>query len=328
MIIYIKGYAQRWRGIVGAVFSIMIALLFVFGLFQGKLQKINSQLASYSSESYSLIYLLNYSASADNQCVFADSDIQVYTDSERTNRMTVSGLLKGRDTYYSMPFLSFLNEMGSDRIALCKNVADQYSLSKGDHLYVEFPYTYEVYEYIVDYIVDYNYDFSNPNIDNNIGVVFIGGSKQYEDNVKCKYILFSDSSLADFLSQYSQIIYNVINKSENEGYVFRQGMHIILFQVLITIVAIMLSHLIFFRKSKEILRRCYLKGMKKSAMTIVPMIEKVVIGVIPTLLVLTILVRYVPVSSKLTVWYYTMPIIFECFYSVLGSVVSGKERKR
>ena len=94
--------------------------------------------------------------------------------------------------------------------------------------------------------------FLHPNIDNDIGVLYLGYEKEYEENVQCKYIIFSENSQAELLAQYPQVINFVQNKSDNERYVFEQGAFILVFQFAFVLVSFIIANIAFFSKSQNV----------------------------------------------------------------------------
>ena len=327
---YFKGYAQRWMNLLIAMVCIVTALLLSCMLFRGKLNKISSQLESYDRADYSIIYILNYAAPLDNSFIFPDTDAQVYFDEAKSKRLTVSGIMRNDSTTYNSQDLSFVNELGIDEMAISRNVSEKYNISTGDSLYVEFPYSSELKEYVVTKIVATNYDFTKPNIDNDIGIICLGFDEGYKTNVQSKYIAFSEHSEADVLSGYPQIINSVVNKTENRNFVAAQGNHILLFQVVFMLVAVTLAYIVFYAKSGKMLRRCYLKGMKKSGLILIPFAEKNVFALIPAAITMCMISCWIPINSFVTKMYFVIPLILIGLFCIgtacVGITKTNKKR--
>ena len=309
MKIYFKGYIRRWKDILLTVVCIVLTLLLSFALFQGNLKKLSMQLESYAKADYSLIYVLNYAALIENEFIFPDADAQVYLDDLKGNRLTVSGIMKDKSVAYSSKWLSFVNSLDQTGIAISKNVSDKYGIEIGDSLYVEFPYSSDMRRYTVTNLVEANYDFIKPIVDNDIGIVFLGFDEEYKTNVKSKYIAFSKESETEILSTYPQIINSVISKAENERYVFSQGKHILVFQTVFVSIAMVLSYIFFYAKSGKLLRRCYLKGLKKSALVWLSFMEKIVFSLVPAILTIWGISKRISSHSIITKLFFMIPVV-------------------
>lgn len=316
MKIYLKGYIQRWKDILLTVMSILLALLLSFVLFHGKLIEISAQLESYAQEDYSLIYVLNYAAPLENEFIFPDTDVQVFLDESKGTRLTVSGIMKDEQTPYNSEWLSIVNNLDSTEITISKNVAKKYEIGIGDSLYIEFPYSSDLQRYTVTDLIGVNYDFTRPNIDNDIGIVFIGFDEEYKTNVKSRYIAFSKDSEAEILSAYPQIINTVINKAESERYVLGQGKHILVFQSVFVLIAMALSYVFFYVKSGKLLKRCYLKGLKKIALVWIPFMEIIVFSLIPAILTIWGISHRMSSHSIIVKLYFMIPVVSICIFCV------------
>lgn len=320
MKVYLRGYARRWKNILLAVLCVLVALLLSCVLFQSKLNKISGQLNSYDQAEYSLIYVLNYEANLDNEFIYPDTDTQIYLDKAKTKRLTVSSVMRDDSAIYSEVEWSSINNLGYDELIISKNVSGKYGVGVGESLFVEFPYSSDLREFTIKGIARDNYDFTNPNIDNDIGIVYLGYDGYYESNTQCKYIAFSKHSEAEILSEYPQIIDTVINKSDNEDYVFQQGLYILLFQSIFVIIAIILAFMGFYVKSNNLLKRCYLKGMKKIALIWMPFLEKILFAEIPAIIMILAISYCIPMKSMLSRMYFVIPVFLIGVFCV-GTVI-------
>lgn len=309
MRVYLQGYLQRLNEIAIAVICCIAAILLSYGLFHNQLSKISSQLSSYNAADYSYIYVLNYGVPLENIAIFSDTDAQIYSDKERSKRLTVSTVMKAANEDYAGNYLDVISNLQPDEIILTENVARKYALNEGDFLYVEYPYTNRIIEKKVVGITETDYDFLHPNIDNDIGVLYLGYEKEYEENVQCKYIAFSANSQVEALAQYPQVINSVLNKSENERYVFEQGAFILIFQFVFALVSFIVANIAFFAKSQRRLKRCYLKGMKRKWIIVMPLFEKILFFFVPANLLLFLLSSNVNTNSFFSRAYFTLPLI-------------------
>lgn len=313
-----------------AVVSIILSSLFLsYGLFRGKLNKVSGQLNSYESADYMTIYVLNYGERLNNECLYPDSDVQIFRDREKASRLTVSCVMCEDKTLYNLGYLSTLSGLNPGEISVSKNVADSYDLKIGDYVYAEYSYSSTMMPLLVADITKTEYDYMNPYIDNNIGVVFLGYDHIYSDNTKSKYIVFAQRSKTEELSKFPQIINTVISKSENKKAVIKQGFGALLFVSLFTTVAVIISQIVFFSESKEILFRCFLKGMKKSLMIVIPFLERILLCFCPCLVFQSIASLSMP-KSVIAEAYQLLPIsicALFCIYMLALDTVKLKRQK-
>lgn len=328
MRVYIRGYLQRQNEIAIAVICCVVAILLSYGLFYDQLNKISFQLSSYNAADYSYVYVLNYGIPLENIAIFPDADAQIYSDEERTHRLTVSSIMKSSNANYFGNYLEVLSDLQTNEIILTENVAKKYALNVGDFLYVEYPYTNNIIKKRVVGITATDYDFLHPNIDNDIGVLYLGYEKDYEENIQCKYVVFSVNSQVETLAQYPQVISSVVNKSENKRYVFNQGAYILIFQFVFILVSFIIANIAFFSKSQRRLKRCYLKGMKRTQITFVSLLEKILFSFVPDGLLLWLISSCVNTNSIFARVYFTLPLLIIGMGSVVIVLFDMKRYKR
>ncbi len=278
---YIRAYRNRIGQLVLTVLVTIALLLVGCLLVHGNAKKVSKQLDAYRNSDFSQIYVLNYSSSLENECIFVDADVSLFKDQNQANRLSVSAIMKAPDTSYTLKMLADVSGLQKDEILLSENVAEDYGLQLGDTVYAAFSYQSEMLVYRVAGIVDFNLDYCNPSIGNNIGLVYLGYNEDYQQRTDCKYLLFAEQSKADELSEKAQIIHSIINKTENESKVLRQGFAPIAIIVICAISGLILAHIILFSKSNAVLKRCYLKGMNKAGLYLLPSAEKLVFSVLP-----------------------------------------------
>lgn len=326
--LYFKGYARRLIGISLAIGCFLAAMALSGILFYDKLNKISSQLESYAQSDYDLIYVLNYSSGLSNECIFTDTDTQIYLDESGLKRLTVSSIMKDADSSYDLDYLETLNDLSPQEMVISRNVSEKYNLGIGSKVFVDFPCSGVLQEFIITGITREDYDYTRPSIDNDIGVVALGYDEEYEKEVQCKYALFSEHSASDVLSGFPQIIDSVIKKSDNIKSVVEQGRHILVFQALFCAAALLVGHISFFSKSKKLLRRCYLKGMKRNWLVVVPLVERVLFGVIPGLLVTLAFFAIISAHSQMRTMFALLPsLIWFLYCLVMFCVDIGTNRK-
>ena len=317
MKIYVKSYKSRICGILISVLSVFIAILICSLMFGNKVINISSQLKSYSVSRYSYIYKLNYPLGMDDEYIYADTNIFIYADSQQKKRIPTIVLMQNESCTYNEASLGYSGIVGSDEIVLVRNLADEFRLSVGDKIYVQYPYSNELVSLTLVALSDVNYDFENPDIDNNIGITILGFNEQYAKNSENKSLCFSSIFLSKDISDHPQILDAIFHKTSNYEYVFSQGLHILVIEALMLIVAITVSEFFFYRNSHSILRRLYLKGMTKAKLRTIPFIEHVVLTVIPMIIAVTVRLHFIPATSDFVGYLCGVDIILTVVYSLL-----------
>ncbi len=329
MKIYITGYVQRWKGIALTIVGLIVTMVLSGILFYGKLNKLCCQLDGYACADYSVIYVLNYSAKLPNECIFPNTDIQLFTDKTKRNRMTAVSVMRENEIAYGLEYLKQLNAILPSEILISQNIADRYGIQIGSKVYAEVPYTTSLMVLNVSGIISVDYDYICPNVDNDIGIVYLGYIEDYDKSVQCKYIEFASDSESETLSEYPQIIYSIINKSDNISYVLKQGLAILIFQMVFCVMSVLVGHVAFFSKSKPLLRRCYLKGMKLKQMVSIPLLEKIMFGLVPGIITSRALFAVLPGRSLLRLTYSLLPsVVWVGYCMIMLCVDMVKIRKR
>jgi len=307
-------------GLILAITSIIAMTCFHYLIFRESIIAVSNQLSTYEKADYQIAYKLNYCAGLKNQFIYPDADIQLYLDEAKENRMSISGLMVDEYSNYTLSEFSALSSLKTDDIAITKAVAAQYRLSVGDKVYADFPYSSEIKELTIVMIMPTDYDIMNPRIGNKVCMVYFGYNPQYVFSTKCKYMVFSDNSLAEELSELPQIIDAVVNKSENYDSVMTQGIHVLLFEAVFFIAGMFSAHNWFFVSSIPQLRRFYLKGEKKAVLWFVPMAERLIALVFPYILTSMILSFGIPVDNLFSRIYIGMPVLLSVIYSLLPCI--------
>lgn len=325
---YLKCYRYRLFQTFNSLLVIVLLMLICGLLFGSRIKKVSNQLSNYNIADYNIIYCLNYDVPMENICVYPDSDIPIYLDEEKSKRISVSVVMKKATADYNLDYLEPLDRLENNQIILSENIANKYDLNIGDEVYVEFPNKSTLSAFTVKSIKDYEYDYSNPNLVNDVGVAFIDTDIDYIENNNCKYILFSKDSQAEHLFDYPQIINEIINKSDNNSYVFNQGISALFFILVISIGAIILIKMILFSKSYIIIKRLYLKGICKKTLILATIIEKTAFTIIPILITEMTMSVFIPNNSVITSLYYSIPLVVSLFYIAISTImISRKYRK-
>ena len=319
---YVKGYIRRVTMIIVSIAIVTTSSLLCYCLFHEKLNKVVGQLNSYDSADYSIIYILNYGEDFNNECLFPDTDIQFYQDADMSHRLMVSSVMREEGVSYNLGYLSPLSCLRQGEICIAQNVADTYKFNVGDTIFVEYPYSRVPIPVEVTAIMQTEYDYGNPVIDNSVGVVFLGFNEEYFASTNGKYIIFAEESKADELATFPQIINEVITKSESIVVVTLQGTGALVFEVLFTLATVILTHMMFFSKSRMPLYRCYLKGMNRLLLSIIPFVERLSFGLFPCAVVQSLLASSMP-DSDLSKAYCMIPIVVFGIYSIIMLVADS-----
>ena len=324
---YVKGYVQRVTMIIITVAIVVASSLLCYCLFHEKLNKVGGQLNSYDSADYSIIYILNYGEAFDNECLYPDTDIQFYQDEDMSHRLTVSSIMREEGVSYSLEYLSPLSCLMPGEICIAQNVADAYKLNVGDTLFAEYSYSTVSVPVKVASIMQTEYDYGNPAIDNSIGVVFLGFNEEYFASTNAEFMLFAEESKADELAIFPQIINEVINKSSCIDMVTSQGTGALIFEALFSLASVILAQMLFFSKSRMLLYRCYLKGMKRFLMSIIPFVERLAFCLLPCAMAQCWSASRMP-ESALTKAFCVIPIIICELYSIIMFAVDSLKLRR
>lgn len=322
---YLKCYRYRLFQTFISLLAVALLMLICGLLFGSRLKKVSNQLSNYNMADYNIIYCLNYDVPTENVCVYPDSDIPIYLDEEKSKRLSISVVMKKAKTDYNLDYLDTFDRLGSNQIILSANTADKYGLNIGDEVYAEFPNKSTLSAFTIGSIKDYEYDYSNPNLVNDVGVAFIDTDVDYIENNNCKYILFSKKSQAEYLSDYPQVINEIINKRDNSSYVFNQGLSALFFILVISVGAIILIKMILFSKSYVIIKRLYLKGISKSNLVIAAIIEKTAFTIIPILILELTMSIFIPNNSMITTLYYSIPLIISLSYIAISTIMLSRK---
>ena len=324
---YVKGYVQRVTMVVIAVAIIMASSVLSYCLFHEKLNKVGGQLNSYGAADYSIIYILNYGEAFDNECLYPDTDIQFYQDAGMAHRLTVSSIMREEGGAYNLKYLLPLSGLKPGEICIAQNVAEAYKLKVGDALFAEYSYSPVPVPVKIAAITQTEYDYRNPAIDNSVGMVFLGFNEEYFGSTNSKYILFAEESKTDELAIFPQIINEVINKSASIETVTSQGTGALAFEMLFSLAAVILTHMLFFSKSRMPLYRCYLKGMNRFFVSAIPFLERLVFCLLPCTMAQCLSVSGMP-ESTLTKAFCMIPIITCGLYSIIMFAVDSLKLRR
>lgn len=317
---YIRNYRFRCASIIVTIALAFLSILLSLFLFGKKMSPLSNQLKNYQNSEYEIAYVLNYNTREANEFIYADTDIQLFTKDDGTGRIAVSCLMPQVGVEYNLKELGDVSGVKDNEIILSDNVAEKYNLRIGDTVYVQYPYSSILCDMKIKSISETQYDFENPNISNDIGIVYVGFDENYVNNTKCKYIMFSRDSQAEMLSEYPQIISEIINKSNNQSFVFKQGVYVLIFEAIFVISAIVLTNVFFFSKSFEPLKRIYIKGEPRSILVKIPFLERFILWGIPCSTGLLVSMIFLPCISEFTKYYYFIPIFLSIIFLIIMTI--------
>ena len=313
--------------IIIAVAGILASSLLCYGLFHEKLNKVGGQLNSYGSADYSIIYILNYGEGFNNECLYPDTDIQFYHDAEKSRRLTISSIMREEGGSYDLGYLGSLACLNPGEVCISQNVADRYELGIGDTVFAEYSYSQELVPMRIADIIQTEFDYVHPSTDNDIGVVFLGFNEKYAASTNGKYLLFAEESKAEELAVFPQIINGVINKTTNISSVSSQGTAALIFEALFFVASVILAQIVFFSKSRALLYRCYIKGMKRFLLPVIPLIERLVFCLLPCIVVQCLTTSAIP-DSSITQAYRMIPISICGLFCIIMFIADLKRMRR
>ena len=233
-------------------FSVLYALIGAFTI--GIISSGFGQLESLSNASFNNGYILNYSLGLDDEYVFPENSIRLYT-SDNT-KIVSTCVMKGEGTNYTLTsaFISSIDcDLQYNEVIISKNIAQRYGINIGDILFATVPYkeSFEIYT-VVD-IGNENYDVTDMNLYNSVGVVLLGYNSEYTSSINSKYIVFSNASLAKTISKNPQILDKAFSRSE------------IIFDIIIQIVPIIVLYISMFFIYFVVLNKKVFSESKKQA---------------------------------------------------------------
>ena len=284
--LYWKEYRYRAGALVTAVMVSVIAVIAAFAINNRALVFCSTEITALDDTHFQYGYFLNYSSDFDNEYLYTSSDILLYTDENRSERIAATSVMELPDRGYSDSSLLFNGRkdvLDTGCAEISKNIAIKYGLSAGDILYAEMPYTTELQRVTVTAIGRSDYGIENPRVSSELGVVCLGYVPQHHESVIGKYILFSNRSMASELSQFPQIIDSTFSRSQLVAAVQKETMPFVLWYCFAGAVILVGQWLLVFRKSAasiDIRRR---KGMVAGQCFMVSLIEKTVMILVPVI---------------------------------------------
>lgn len=318
---YYGTYKYRISEILIAILSMILALVLCSILFGKRINSISSQLETLSESDYNYIYVLNYPIMLDNEYIYPDTGIMLYSDSGQTKRIASTILMQEMGQSYDEHILSCDRCLGESEISISQNIADAYGLNVGMIIYAQYPHVIDPVEMTIVSIMDVNYDFENPDVDNDIGVAVVGYNENYCNSTINKALCFSRESLSSEISDYQQVLDSIISKSDNQKYVVLQSRIVFVVEVILVISAIIIAEVSFFSNSTVRLKRLFLKGISKKQLIMVPFVEHFLFMLVPVVLSSLLVARYIRCNSIVTIVYYglyiSIPLIVSVFIGVM-----------
>ena len=205
---YIKNYRFRFLPIL-LYLLVLFSSCFILGFTSTQnVQKALGIIDSYNDVSFKYGYVLNYSIEqSEYEYIYSDTDILFYTSESKEQKLVISSIMV-KETCEQELCLHFDLKKIDDchQVIVPSNVANKYKLTIGDHLYCEYSYVETLVETTIVDISKPTYDFDKRAVSNDVGLVCIGYNTQYVKNTKCKYVILSNYSQANLISNYPQIL--------------------------------------------------------------------------------------------------------------------------
>ena len=282
--LYWKEYRYRAGALVTAIIISVIAVIVAFLINQHALIFCTAEIDAFDKTSFQYGYLLNYSSGLDNEYLYTSNDIFLYADENRSERIAAASVMELPDRTYSEGSLLFngrASVLDTGCAEISNNIVQKYGLCVGDIFYAEMPYTTELQEITVAAIGKSDFGIENPSVSSDLGVVCLGYTPRHHESVIGKYILLSDRSMANELSQHPQIIDDTFSQSQLLAIVQRAAMPFLVWYCLVCVVIFIGQWLVVFRKSAVSMGIRRRKGMTAGQHFLASLIEKIFLIFIP-----------------------------------------------
>ncbi len=282
--LYCKEYHYRIKGVIAAIIVAVIAVIAVCQISKNSLDFCAAEIESLSNSSFQYGYVLNYRSGLQNEYIFPNSDILLYTDKDKNHRIAASTAMEISDHEYTKSSLIFSSNpisLQQNDISVSQNIADDYGIAVGDVLYAEMPFSTELQPVVVKAVTQSDYGIDRPNENARLGIVLFGYIPEYENNVRSKYVVFSGESLAEQLAVFPQIVSSTFSRSSIMKEVQTAVIPFVLWFALTVLVVVLVQWFCIFRQSMKSLAIRRRKGMTIWQITIVYITEMLLWFAVP-----------------------------------------------
>ena len=318
--LYWKNYLYRLTVILPLVLLLIVSVLAGSAIFQKDIEYTSDQMRLYSSCSFKNGYVLNYRSGLANEFAFPEFDISLYVDNDMQERLPLSCVMELNETDYTDASLvrrQYSTCLNENEIEISERIADLYSLSIGDVVVAEYPHTATTVELTIVGLLPTNYDVVNPDAENNIGVALLGYCEDYISTIESKYVVFSNESLVDELSESSQIINKVFSLSTHQSLAIRQLISFFVFLFFILFVNFILQLMIITRRSSISIAVLHRKGLNAQSCVLLILSEILMLFVIPSCISFVLSMYFIEVTSTFA---FQMLVAFVSVVLVISAV--------
>ena len=318
--LYWKNYLYRLTAILPLVLLLIVSVLAGSAIFQKDIEYTSDQMRLYSSCSFKNGYVLNYRSRLANEFAFPEFDISLYVDNDMQERLPLSCVMELNETDYtdaSLVCRQYSTHLNENEIEISERIADLYSLNIGDVVVAEYPHSATQTELTIVGLLPTNYDVVNPNAENNIGVGLLGYCEDYILTIDSKYVVFSNESLAEELSGFSQIINKVFSISAHRSLAIRQLISFFVFLAFILLVNFILQIMIITRRSSISIAVLHRKGLNARSCVLLILSEILMLFVIPSCISFVLSMYFIEATSTFA---FQMLVAFVSVVLVIGAV--------
>ena len=318
--LYWKNYLYRLTVILPVVLLLIVSVLTVTSIFRKDIEYSSDQMRLYSSSSFENGYVLNYRSGLANEFAFPEFDISLYVNNDMQERLPLSCVMELNETDYTDASLvrrQYSTHLNENEIEISERIADLYSLNIGDVVVAEYPHSATTKELTIVSLLSINYDVVNPNAENNIGVGLLGYCEDYILTIDSKYVVFSNESLAEELSGFSQIINKVFSISTHRSLAIRQLISFFVFLAFILLVNFILQIMIITRRSSISIAVLHRKGLNTRSCVLLILSEILMLFVIPSCISFVLSMYFIEATSTFA---FQMLVVFVSVVLIISAI--------
>ena len=317
--LYFKNYQYRIV-ILPLVVCLMASLILASLLFRKEIVFVTNQYQVYDDSPITNGYVLNYSSGLNNEYAFPGVSLALYKDEESSERLPLSCYMELSGSCYDLntPFdVESSARLKQGEIKISLETAENYGIKIGDIVFAEYSNASNTEPLTVVGFLNINYDIISPTNANNIGVALLGCDKDFLEDVKTNYVLFSGTSLADQLSDKPQIINSTFSFLQLKSSVLKQILPFIETVIFCLFLGGIAQILFITKKSAINIAVLKRKGLKASNATGLMAVEIAIVYFIPALISTTLPFFWYSISSQSMLALLEVLLIVTLLFSVL-----------
>ena len=318
--LYWKNYLYRLTVILPLVLLLIVSVLAGSAIFQKDIEYTSDQMRLYSSCSFKNGYVLNYRSGLANEFAFPEFDISLYVDNDMQERLPLSCVMELNETDYTDASLirrQYSTHLNENEIEISERIADLYSINIGDVVVAEYPHSATTKELTIVGLLPTKYDVVNPNAENSIGVGLLGYCEDYISTIESKYVVFSNESLAEELSGFSQIINKVFSLSTHRSLAIHQLIAFFVFLSFILLVNFILQIMIITRRSSISIAVLHRKGLNTRLRVLLILLEILMLFVIPACISFVLSMYFIEATSTFA---FQMLVVFVSVVLIISAI--------